>query len=99
VKRIVLSVVALSLFSCGQERVVYKPVPLPEMARELSAKGIDPCRVLPCSFSGKTAVEVVNVPAQDRGDFVIYPHKEAVILKPIDALPPEQKAEEGKCRR
>ncbi len=100
-KKLMIAVAALSLslFSCGQEKVVYKPLTPAQTARLLAAQGIDPCRVLPCSFSGKEVVEVIKVPAQDRGDFIIYPHKEAVVVKPIDALPPDEKVLEGRCRR
>ena len=97
-KRVVLAIAALSLFSCRQEKVVCRPPTPSQLAQQLASQGIDPCRVLPCSFAGKTKVEVIEVPAQDKGDFIIYPHKEAVILKPIDALPPQAKVLEGECR-
>lgn len=87
------------LFSCGQEKVVYKPPTDRQLVERLVKQGIDPCRVYPCTYAGKTAVEIVNVPAQDKGDFIIYPHKEAVIVKPIDAVPPLEKVKEGRCRR
>ena len=88
------------LFSCtSQKQVVCKPPTEKEFVKRLVMQGIDPCRVYPCSYEGKTAVETVKVPAQDKGDFIIYPHKEVVIVRPIDAVPPLEKVKEGKkCR-
>ena len=87
------------LFSCGQKQVVYRPPTDAELVKKLVSQGIDPCRVYPCTYAGKTAVEIVDVPAQDKGDFIVYPHREAVIVKPIDAVPPLEKVKEGKCQR
>ena len=82
-------------FSCGQKQVVYVKPTDAELVRQLVERGIDPCRVYPCEFEGKTKVEVVKVPIQDRGDFIIYPHKEAVLIKPVDLISPEEKMNYG----
>ena len=94
-KVILLTGILGVLSSCTQTKVVYVPLSDKQMARELAERGINPCRVLPCGYSGKSEVEIINVPAEDRGDFIIYPHKEAVVVKPIDAVPP---TEREKCR-
>lgn len=96
-KLIAAAGMAVLLASCGQQVVYVQPTDRMLISR-LVKEGIDPCRVYPCRYAGKTEVEIVNVPAEDRGDFLIFPHKEAVVLKPIDAVPPLEKVEEGKCR-
>ena len=90
-RKAALLVLAVFLCSCASQQSKSCPkVSVSQAARELAKEGISPCRVLPCSFAGKTEVEVIDVPAQDKGDFIIYPRKEAVIVKPIDLLPPEK---------
>jgi hypothetical protein len=100
VRRVVgLVLIGAALCSCGQKQVVYRPPTDAELVKKLVSQGIDPCRVYPCTYAGKTAVEIIDVPPLDRGDFIVYPHKEAVIVKPIDAVPPLEKVKEGRCQR
>ena len=96
-KTAVLLASVVALFSCAQQGV-HTSLTDRELVERLVGQKIDPCRVYPCTYSGRTQVEVVNVPPEDRGDFIVFPHKEVVIVRPADALPPFEKVEKGRCR-
>jgi len=95
VKRTITALISIvALCSCGQEQVKYAPPATSSLVQEFVRKGIDPCRIISCGYSGKTIIETIEVPAQDKGDFIIYPHKEIITVKPVDALPLPKKVEE-----